>query len=273
MIDQPDPMDSLLTGIGMLEQGNRSGAKDFFMSYLDRHPDNQAAYVELYACSDSKTLPGLVQYFKSLPSQAAKEQTLLLSNLYLMQGNANSAKQVNGTIIAANPNTSVAGRAQFNNFYIALYNDNDPRAASSILSDIEKGASLSTPMEISDAEHALATYVNPKTGKSINMSELGNGTPVSDTLASELASDNLMANYPNPFNPSTTIRYNLPATGHVTLKIYDILGREVVTLVNENQGVGVHIARFDGTRLASGLYFYRLSAPGVSQVKKMLMVK
>jgi hypothetical protein len=85
-------------------------------------------------------------------------------------------------------------------------------------------------------------------------------------------------NYPNPFNPSTMINYQLPADGHVTLKVYDVLGREVETLVNENQQVGRYSVNFDGSRLASGVYFYRLNVVPTNgktyeSVKKMLMIK
>ncbi|MGO9480260.1 MAG: T9SS type A sorting domain-containing protein, partial [Candidatus Kryptoniota bacterium] len=60
---------------------------------------------------------------------------------------------------------------------------------------------------------------------------------------------------------------------YVSLRVYDILGREVATLVNGIQDAGVHVATFDGTRLASGVYFYRLTASGKNQVKKMLLAK
>lgn len=83
----------------------------------------------------------------------------------------------------------------------------------------------------------------------------------------------LAQNYPNPFNPTTTIEYQLSNSGPVTLKVYDVLGVEVATLVNQNQYAGTHFATFDGTRLASGVYFYRLTAPDVYQVRKMLMAK
>jgi tetratricopeptide (TPR) repeat protein len=83
----------------------------------------------------------------------------------------------------------------------------------------------------------------------------------------------MLSNYPNPFNPTTVIGYQLSVSGHVTLKVYDILGREVTTLVNESQNPGIHSATFDASRLASGVYFYRLTAPGVNQVKKMLLTK
>ena len=82
-----------------------------------------------------------------------------------------------------------------------------------------------------------------------------------------------LVNYPNPFNPTTAISYRLPNSGRVELKVYDVLGREVITLVREYQEARVHTAYFNGENLASGVYFYRLTAQGISQVKKMLMVK
>jgi len=83
----------------------------------------------------------------------------------------------------------------------------------------------------------------------------------------------LFQNYPNPFNPTTVISYRLPVVGHVTLKVYDVLGREVTTLVDNIQSQGKHEVRFDGSHFASGVYFYRLSAAGQVKVSKMLMLK
>jgi hypothetical protein len=83
----------------------------------------------------------------------------------------------------------------------------------------------------------------------------------------------LAQNYPNPFNPSTTISYDLPRAVHVTLKVYNTLGQEVATLVNENTSAGVHVVQFNGSALASGVYLYRLQTPGFLQSKKMLLMK
>jgi hypothetical protein len=83
----------------------------------------------------------------------------------------------------------------------------------------------------------------------------------------------LSDNYPNPFNPTTVIRYVIPKYGIVTLKIYDALGREVETLVNRFQGMGSYELTFDGSFLPSGMYFYRLIAGGFSVTKKMSLVK
>lgn len=80
-------------------------------------------------------------------------------------------------------------------------------------------------------------------------------------------------NYPNPFNPTTVISYSIAKAGHVTLKVYDILGREVETLVNKNENVGRYDVQFDGSRFASGVYFYRLISGSHVITKKMLMLK
>ncbi|MBM2839711.1 MAG: C-terminal target protein [Bacteroidetes bacterium] len=85
-------------------------------------------------------------------------------------------------------------------------------------------------------------------------------------------------NYPNPFNPTTTIRYAIPNSGPVTLKVYDITGREVNTLVNEQKNAGTYEVRFDarntsGKALASGVYFYQIKTGGFSQTKKLLLLK
>lgn len=83
----------------------------------------------------------------------------------------------------------------------------------------------------------------------------------------------LSQNYPNPFNPSTTIKYSIAAAGIVTLKIFDILGREVSTLVNEEKPAGIYEVNFNAASLASGVYFYQLKAGSFVQTMKMLLIK
>ena len=80
-------------------------------------------------------------------------------------------------------------------------------------------------------------------------------------------------NYPNPFNPSTTIEYQIPKATFITIKIYDVLGKEVVTLVNEEMPAGIHEVNFESNDLTSGLYLYKISAGGFEQTRKMLLVK
>ena len=83
----------------------------------------------------------------------------------------------------------------------------------------------------------------------------------------------LEQNFPNPFNPSTTIRYGLPARTHVTMTIYNTLGQQVVELVNGDIDAGNHDVRVDGSNLASGVYFYRLTAGEHVDSKKLILMK
>lgn len=83
----------------------------------------------------------------------------------------------------------------------------------------------------------------------------------------------LEQNFPNPFNPSTTIRFQIAKQSMVSLKLYDISGREVRTLASENLAAGVYEATFDATGLASGVYMYRLEAGGFSQMRKLVLLR
>jgi hypothetical protein len=83
----------------------------------------------------------------------------------------------------------------------------------------------------------------------------------------------LQQNYPNPFNPSTTILFSIPTSEFVTLKVYDLLGREIATLVNENLSAGSYSYNFDAKNLTSGVYLYKLQAGKYSETKKMLLSK
>jgi hypothetical protein len=83
----------------------------------------------------------------------------------------------------------------------------------------------------------------------------------------------LSQNYPNPFNPKTKIDYEIPVNGKVTIKIYNQLGQEVANLVDENKEAGYYTTEFDGTNLASGVYFYRMETKEFTDVKKLMLIK
>ncbi len=116
------------------------------------------------------------------------------------------------------------------------------------------------------------------------VSYVGMTTPGNDSA--NVASEDIPAptmygigqSYPNPFNPTTTINYQLPVDGYVTLKVYDVLGREVKTLVNGQLPVGRYTATLDGSQLATGVYFYRINIHGTDgktfvSTKKALLMK
>ncbi|MEI7484873.1 MAG: LamG-like jellyroll fold domain-containing protein [Ignavibacteriota bacterium] len=95
-------------------------------------------------------------------------------------------------------------------------------------------------------------------------------TPVSTELPSKFE---LSQNYPNPFNPVTKIEYALPKTGLVTMKVYNVLGKEVATLVNEVKNAGNYTVDFNASNLSSGTYFYKIETNGFSDVKRMMLIK
>ena len=103
-------------------------------------------------------------------------------------------------------------------------------------------------------------------------------TSVKSSSSSLFDNFSLDQNYPNPFNPTTKIKYSIPhvETGYIpsiNLKVYDILGREVASLVNETKAPGNYELTFDASKLSSGIYFYRLTAGNFIQTKKMILLK
>jgi hypothetical protein len=82
----------------------------------------------------------------------------------------------------------------------------------------------------------------------------------------------LLQNYPNPFNPATSISFQTPQDGMVRLRVFDVLGTEVATLVNEYRGAGRYSTVFDASHLASGIYVYTLQSGSFSQVKRMILI-
>ena len=94
-----------------------------------------------------------------------------------------------------------------------------------------------------------------------------------NVLNSIPAKFSLSQNYPNPFNPTTTIKYQIPEMSFVTLKVYDVLGKEVTTLVNKYHPAGNFEIEFNATSLPSGVYFYSFQAERYAMTKKMLLLK
>jgi hypothetical protein len=105
-----------------------------------------------------------------------------------------------------------------------------------------------------------------------NIIEVNTGLPTEENsnLPKQFA---LSQNYPNPFNPTTIIAYQLPVAGNVSLKIFDMLGKEVATLVNGRQDAGAYTVDFNASQLSSGVYFYRLQSGSFVQTRKMMLVK
>ena len=112
----------------------------------------------------------------------------------------------------------------------------------------------------------------------IGADELNQSTDIANETDNKLSDYYLFQNYPNPFNPSTTIKYSIPSNvkremSNVKIIVYDILGNEVATLLDENKPAGNYEVRFDGSNLSSGIYFYKLQSGSFIQTKKLLLLK
>jgi hypothetical protein len=98
-------------------------------------------------------------------------------------------------------------------------------------------------------------------------------TTIKQTNSTTPGSLHLYQNYPNPFNPTTRIKFDIPNSGNVSIKIYDITGKEIIELVNQYLSPGTYEALWDADGFASGVYYYRLETDGFSKTNKMLLVR
>ncbi|MEN8192064.1 MAG: T9SS type A sorting domain-containing protein, partial [Bacteroidota bacterium] len=98
-------------------------------------------------------------------------------------------------------------------------------------------------------------------------------TDINEELTNLPKEFSLGQNYPNPFNPSTKIKYSIPNRTQVTLKVFDVLGSEIITLVNKEQTAGYYAIEFDASNLTSGIYFYRVQAGQFVETKKMILLR
>ncbi|MGA3288003.1 MAG: glycoside hydrolase family 3 N-terminal domain-containing protein [Bacteroidota bacterium] len=131
--------------------------------------------------------------------------------------------------------------------------------------------SFSTSVELSEGPQFIRMYALHG-GFRLNWMQFSLSTGVEEH-ASAPQRFQLFPNYPNPFNPSTTIKYQVPKTSLVTLRVFDILGREIAFLVNEEKPAGTYNIQWDASTRSSGVYFYRLHAGSFIETKKMILLK
>ncbi len=162
-------------------------------------------------------------------------------------------------------------------------------AIDSIATTRDFGSSPIEPGDTAEVSLHIFTDANPDSGNvSIKIASLDNPSVFYDfqfrtsSIPNNVENEEpvqfvLHQNYPNPFNPTTTIEYSIPNVGtpvqNVQLKIYDVLGREIATLVNEKQSPGDYSVKFDASKLNSGVYFYTLQAGDFIATKKMILIK
>lgn len=116
-------------------------------------------------------------------------------------------------------------------------------------------------------------FTNVPVNRSVTITENGTLISVSEKKTETIKDFTLFQNYPNPFNPVTVIRYNLAVSNFVVLKVYDALGKEAATIVNEKQSAGLHSVEFNGNNLPGGIYFYTLKTSSNIETRKLMLIK
>jgi hypothetical protein len=177
-----------------------------------------------------------------------------------------------GFILAGSTNSFGAGNYDF--WLVRVNADGDSLWSCTFGGDADE--ECYSAQQTSDGGYVLGGYTKSFSGGSwsdIWLVKTGPELPVEPRANLVPVEYALYQNYPNPFNPSTQIAYELTKAGHVSLIVYDLLGREVGTLVDEVQSIGCHSIIFDGSGLASGVYVYRLQAGDFVATKKMVLLK
>jgi len=156
----------------------------------------------------------------------------------------------------------------YEKFNFMLHKKKDVVSAKNLLTELKNkfADDEEAMMHIATSDMLISESNNFALGKKQNVNESSIETEVPKEYE-------LSNNYPNPFNPVTTINYQLPKSGNVMLKIFDILGNEVKTLVNEQKEMGKYTVQFDASSLASGMYVYQLRVNDYTSTKKMLLLK
>jgi len=136
--------------------------------------------------------------------------------------------------------------------------------------EIRSGDMTAAGLSVTDGDKWIYFALARKTGTTEN--SLGTGTSV-EKVEGLPTSFELSQNYPNPFNPTTFISFSIPQSAFVTLKVYDVIGKEVANLVSEQKDAGNYKVNFDASKFSSGVYIYRLSTPYSSISRKMMLLK
>jgi len=157
------------------------------------------------------------------------------------------------------------------------YLDGDTVRLSTVIWDLDYSSADAYDSDTSDyAPHWWGTQWADRTFEKYNLFRkvfLSSATDVKDYNISSPITFQLLQNYPNPFNPTTTIRYSIPKGTKITLKVFDILGKEVATLVNEFKNAGSYYTDWKPSNIASGVYFYRLQAGDLVKTNKLIILR
>lgn len=253
------PEDAFKQATKALVQKDYSNAATQFRSLVKSNlntSDRERALVGIYhvlrASKDMSYLNDIIQQ-KSSGGSIGKIASQLLASSYLVSGDLENAKQVANEIITRNPNSEDEMRALMILACLSGYNSSQ-----------------------SSVSQAAVQQLKLKYGSKVGGDFFAAlGTPPTNTIKASSGTDKggVLSCYPNPFNPTTRIQFKVATPSHVSLRVFDILGREVATLVNEQKNAGVFAADWDGSKFSSGTYIVKLSVGDKSFLQKVMLLK
>ncbi|MDR3668868.1 MAG: T9SS type A sorting domain-containing protein [Ignavibacteriaceae bacterium] len=257
--------DSLSIGFLLERQGRISEAITFYKNLISNDNHVRIALSHLTHIKNKYARNEIVDYFESLLTSNSKHYPKvekILADISLYNNQFDNAMTAYDNVIQNDPAGYDGISARFEKLFAYLYIKKNPTMAAGILAEI-KGLN-SDDMEVEMLIKSVGNLLKNTelVGKNVNLTDINIPTTY-----------NLYQNYPNPFNPTTAIQYQIPKPGIVTIKVYDILGREVATLVNENKVAGDYNFTFDASRFASGVYIYQLRVNDYVSSKKMILLK
>ena len=229
------------------------------------HKQALAILFNIFQATGDKSVADDLAGFASSKGDLGTTASLLLASAYAGMGRISDAETVADNLKLANPNSETEKQALLTlaslSAFDPAYKNKSEAAINELVS--KYGSSVDKGLIA-----ALGVSVDNNSPKAVNkFSSSTQGSSNTDSLTYQLD------NYPNPFNPTTIIHYTIPKSGLVTLKIYDLLGREVKTLVNEYQNKGRYDVTFNAENLASGIYIYQLRSGSFIANKKLLLMK
>lgn len=211
----------------------------------------------------------VLEYIESLSKVANRFRATaleILSNCYRLDGNLAQALAVNHTLVSDFAGTAHEKHGRLNQFFIN-YNSKQYRQAR------EQLTTLQARYPDEEMVAVAAWLMSVASEGTVDGAQTKQAVAQVQARSEGITTGIGLSNYPNPFNPSTLIRFTLPEAGFVSLKVFDLLGREIAMLVNEHRTAGAHQVLFDASTLPSGMYFYKLEAAGVSAIQRMVLAR
>jgi hypothetical protein len=249
---------------GFIDEANAAASSNGWVVFLMHAIDNEPGY----SPTSSSEVKGALDY---LSQNSSKFWVSTFSGVarYIMERNNVSVREVsaNDSVITCSVTDTLDDSIY--NLPVTIRRLLPPGWSSAEVS--QNGKTISSQIIDGDAKNYIMFDVLPDGGDVRLAKE--NVTDVRGDLISPPASPFLMQNYPNPFNPSTLISFGMPCKSFVSLTVYDVLGREVTTLVSDELGAGNYTRQWNAQGLAGGIYFYRLKTDNLVLTKKLVFIK